>query len=287
MSVGDEVGGRVADHHLDAERFGPGGDDGDRLRMALGVDEEDVPRVLGGPAQQGHRLGGRGALVEHGGVGDLHAGEVAHHRLEVEERLEPALADLGLVGRVGGVPGRVLEHVAQDDARGVGAVVALPDEGREHLVPVGERPQAGDRLGLGQGVLDVEGLVVADRARDGLIEEVVERRHPEGREHAVDLVGRRSDVAVGELLGAGVHGGAPGFEGRVGRHARAGGASMSPSVAGRGSRAASPQWSLVPERFRGVAPSAPGRRWCHPDRDSPTEVVSEVQASAPVRARRR
>src|SRR5262249_55124044 len=39
---------------------------------------------------------------------------------EVQQRLQPALADLGLVRRVGGVPRRVLEHVAQDDRRGVG-----------------------------------------------------------------------------------------------------------------------------------------------------------------------
>ncbi len=103
---GVEVGGRIADHDLDAERLGAGGHHGDGLRMALGVDEEHAARVACRAAQQGHRLGGRGGLVEHGGVGDLHAGEVAHHRLEVEERLEPALADLGLVGRVGRVPGR-------------------------------------------------------------------------------------------------------------------------------------------------------------------------------------
>ena len=100
----------------------------DRLRVALGVDEEDVAALAARPAGQRHRLGGGRALVEHRGVGDLQAGEVAHHGLEVQQRLEPALADLGLVGRVGRVPGRVLEHVAQDHPGRVRAVVALADQ---------------------------------------------------------------------------------------------------------------------------------------------------------------
>ena len=45
------------------------------------------------------------------------AGQVAHHRLEVEQRFEPALGDLGLIRRVRRVPAGVLEHVPQDDAR--------------------------------------------------------------------------------------------------------------------------------------------------------------------------
>jgi hypothetical protein len=38
---------------------------------------------------------------------------------KLTQRFEPTLRDLGLVGRVRGVPGRVLEHVAQDHARRV------------------------------------------------------------------------------------------------------------------------------------------------------------------------
>ena len=53
-----------------------------------------------------------------------------HHRLEVEERFEPALRDLRLVRRVRRVPARVLEHVAQDDARRDAVVVAEADVGR-------------------------------------------------------------------------------------------------------------------------------------------------------------
>ena len=94
------------------------------------------------PAGHGHGLGGGGGLIEERGVGELQAGEVDHHLLVVEEGLQPALADLGLVGRVGGVPGRVLEQVAQDDGRGDGAVVAGADQ-RGGLAVLGWRARAG------------------------------------------------------------------------------------------------------------------------------------------------
>ena len=99
----------------------------------------------------GHGLGRGGALVEQRGVGEVHAGEVGDHRLEVEQRLEPALGDLGLVRRVGRVPGRVLQHVAQDDAGGDGVRVAHADQRGQHLVAAGQGAQLGERLGLAAG----------------------------------------------------------------------------------------------------------------------------------------
>ena len=49
------------------------------------------------------RLGSGGSAVIVGSVGDFHAGQVADHRLVFENRLERTLADLWLVGGVGGV----------------------------------------------------------------------------------------------------------------------------------------------------------------------------------------
>jgi len=44
--------------------------------------------------------------------------QVRHHGLEVEQTLQPALGDLGLVRRVGCVPSWVLQHVSENHARG-------------------------------------------------------------------------------------------------------------------------------------------------------------------------
>ena len=118
----------------------------DRLRRQSPATKMVVALALDAAPRERHRLGGGGRLVEHRRVGDRHAGEVAHHGLEVDQRLHAALRDLGLVGRVGGVPGRVLEHVAQDDARRVRAVVALADEALQHAVLRRDGAQLGERL---------------------------------------------------------------------------------------------------------------------------------------------
>ena len=109
---------------------------------------------LRGAAGEQHPLDDRGALVEHRRVRGVEPGEVGDHRLEVDERLEPALRDLGLVRRVRRVPARVLEHVALDDRGRDRAVVAEADHRRAHGVLLGERAQLGERLALGRGGRD-------------------------------------------------------------------------------------------------------------------------------------
>jgi hypothetical protein len=72
--------------------------------------------------RHGHGLGRGGGFVEQRGVGDVEPGEVRDQRLEIEQRLEPALADLRLIGRIGGIPGGVLQDVALDRTRFLSAV---------------------------------------------------------------------------------------------------------------------------------------------------------------------
>ena len=110
-----------------------------------------------------HRLGGRGALVEQRGVGHVERRQVAHHRLEVQERLETTLGDLRLVRRVRGVPGRVLEDVPADHRRGDRVVVAESDHRRHDAVPPGQRAQRVERLGFGSARRQRQGSGVADR----------------------------------------------------------------------------------------------------------------------------
>ena len=129
------------------------------------------------------------------------AGEVRDHGLEVQQRLQPALADLGLVGRVGGVPGRVLEDVAPDHRRGDRAAVAQPDHRDGDRVAPGERAQLGQRLGLGRGRRQGRGGVVvpvADRRGQRPVGQLVERGDADGGQHGRELVRARPDVPVDE-----------------------------------------------------------------------------------------
>ena len=82
---------RIADGDRDAEGFGTRAHDFDRLRVAVGIDEETVARVRVEAMQHRHGFGGRRAFVEQRRVREVHRGEVCDHRLEVEQRFEPAL----------------------------------------------------------------------------------------------------------------------------------------------------------------------------------------------------
>jgi hypothetical protein len=94
----------------------------------LAVDEERLCLGLRGALRQRHGFRRSGGLVEQRGVGDIEPGEIADHGLEVEQGFQPALADLGLIRRIGGVPGRILQDVALDHRRQDGAGIALADQ---------------------------------------------------------------------------------------------------------------------------------------------------------------
>ncbi len=193
----------VAHDDLEPEGFRPRPDDIDRLGVAGGVDEEAA--VGGGiallePVAHHHGLGGGGALVEHRGVGDLEAGEIADHRLEIEQRLEPALRDLGLVGRVGGIPAGILEDVALDDSGHVRVGIAHADQATKNLVLRGNRAQLRQRGALAGGGGQVERAAPDVRRHRG-VHQRVERRVAEELEHLGRGGGIIAVVAAGKGIG--------------------------------------------------------------------------------------
>ncbi len=218
-----QAGPEVGHDHPQPERLGPGLDHGDGLRVGVGVDHErGAGRGLGRTARQRERLGRGGGLVEQRGVRQGQARQVGDHGLEVQQRLEPALRDLGLVRRVGGVPGGALEDVATDHRRRVGAVVAEADHRGDDGVRRREPTQVGERLLLGAGGGELQRGAPGDGRGHRVGDEVVERRVAQRGQHLGLVVGCRADVAPGEgqvplelVEGAGLgHDGTPGKGGR-------------------------------------------------------------------------
>ena len=130
--------GNIADDQIDAQRLGPRGEHLKCLWVAAVIGQEHGCLALVHAVGEGHRLSGSGGLIEQRGVGNLHAGQITDHRLEGQHRLHPALGNLGLIGCVGGVPGRILQNVSLDHRWRMRAVVALPDETLEQQVALGD-----------------------------------------------------------------------------------------------------------------------------------------------------
>ena len=61
--------------------------------------------------------------------------------LVVEQALEPALRNLGLIGRIGRIPAWILEHIAQNDIGRVRVVVAEADKRFTKLIFVRKAAQ--------------------------------------------------------------------------------------------------------------------------------------------------
>ena len=190
----------VADLDQDPERLETGLEYRDGLRQAVGVHDDTVRLDRGATPHEGHGLGHGGALVEQRGVRRIEPGEVGHHGLEIQECFEAALADLGLVRGVGGVPGGALEHVPLDHARCDRAVVAQAHHRLGEHVARCELTQFVRHLSLGGRRREPELPEAPHRVRDGCVDECVQGLVAENLEHRRLLVVRRPDMTTDELV---------------------------------------------------------------------------------------
>ena len=129
-----------------------GGDD----LAVLGMDGGGDDRLVASGDAHGHHqaFGGAGGTVVHGGVGDVHAGELADHRLELEDGLQGSLRNFRLIGSVGGEPFAARDERVDDDGP---------------VVRVGAGAEEGDvALGVFGGALaeEVDDLAFGILARD-------------------------------------------------------------------------------------------------------------------------
>ena len=189
------------DAQLDTHRLAARLQHCDRLRVHILGADKDRPLAACNPVAHRHGLGRGGAFVQQGRAGQRQARQVADHRLEVQERLEPALRDLRLVRRVGRVPARVLQHLAQDHRRDDRAVVAHPDEAFVDLVLAAHLLESREHVVLALRGAELQGLLHADRAGHGRVDQRVDRVEAAGLGHLGAFIGAWADVPVQEDVG--------------------------------------------------------------------------------------
>ena len=143
---------RVLADHLDAHALGVGAHDLAVLRVQRRAEHHLAALAAADLQRHDHRLGHRGRAVVVRDVGDLHAGQRADHRLVLEVRLQRALADLGLVGRVRGEELRAADDPVHDAGHEV--VVRARAQETAHVAQVivllGERLELLQHFHLGQ-----------------------------------------------------------------------------------------------------------------------------------------
>jgi hypothetical protein len=195
----------VRNHNVHAECSAARLRDRDRLGMDVMGHEETVAFPFPAARQteaHHHRLGRRRGLVEERRVGHRQSGEVGDHRLKDEQRLEPTLRDLRLVRCVLRVPAGVLEDVAQDDGWCLRPGVAHTDAGGEDLVAIGQLPQLPQQLRLRACRAHGERPARADRFRDRLADQGLERVATEKLQHGGHVGVARADVTILEAIGS-------------------------------------------------------------------------------------
>jgi hypothetical protein len=145
-----------------------------------------------GPDGHQRRFRGRSRAVVVRGRNDIEAGQLGDERLILIDRLQRALADLRLIGRVGGV-----ELAARDDLvdrrRQEVAIHARPQEARQVDSIAGRQAlEARGKLELRLGPWQVEAMG-ADRGRD-IGEEGVDALDAQCAQHPRPIVGRVGTV---------------------------------------------------------------------------------------------
>ena len=128
-----------------------------------------------------------GRFIQQRRIGDRHAGEFADKRLEIEQHLQPALADFRLVGRIGRVPGRVFEHVALDDCRYAAPEITLADERAGFNILLDLLTQFRKRIMLVRGLGKLERALEPDGLRKGLTDQCFHRRNADRSQHCADI----------------------------------------------------------------------------------------------------
>ena len=193
----------VGNHYFNAQWLGTGAQHVQGLRVTVAGGEKAVAGfVLAQAFAEGHGFGSGGGFVEQRGVGDRQAAEVADQGLEVKQRFETALGNFRLVGRVGGVPGRVFQEVAQDRRRRVAVVVTLADIGFAQLVFGCDGLDRSQGVGFALPGGQVEHAGALDAVRDHAGAEAFQGIKAQSGEHRLLIGLARADVARDKFIGS-------------------------------------------------------------------------------------
>ena len=109
------------------------------------------------------------------------------------------MGDFGLVRGIGGVPAWIFQHVAQNDLGGLRFGITQADHGFLDYILAGNGFQPGEGFGFRAGLGKLE-WCAADGGGNRLLDQSVECRGAQLREHIGDVGAGRAEVAGNEFV---------------------------------------------------------------------------------------
>ena len=121
------------------------------------------------PVTQCHGFSCGSTLIEQGRIGNIHARQVAHHRLEVKKAFQAALCYFCLVGSVLSIPPWVLKQFTLDYRRHDAVVIPHTNVGTENFITFSHLPERMDDFVLMQRGWKLEVVLQTYIGRNGCL----------------------------------------------------------------------------------------------------------------------
>jgi hypothetical protein len=164
-------------------------------------DEKDLlGRVGDDRPGHAHCFRRRRRFIQQRRICQRQGGQVGDHRLKVQQRLQPPLRDLRLVGRVLRVPPGVLQDVPLNHRGGEGVVIPLADERFDNAILLRQLAQFRQHFHFAARLGQIERTIQPDRRRNRFVHQLVQRRQPDRRQHRAHFLLIRTDVPLNERL---------------------------------------------------------------------------------------
>ena len=189
------------DAHFNAHWRRTAQDHRDGLGMGVSVQQEDIAFAPGNIPRHGHGFGGGGWFIQQRCSRERQTTQISNHGLPSQQHFHATLGDLGLIGRVLGVPTWVAEDGALDDRGDQAIVVSRTNRTFEHTIFGHHRPQRGRRLRLRSRRTETQRIIVPNGIGDGFKQQVAHRRNTERRKHGLLVFGTWPKVTRSEAVG--------------------------------------------------------------------------------------
>jgi len=121
--------------------------------------------------------------------------------LKVKQDFQPALCDFRLVWGIGGVPARILQHIAENDGRRDAGVVSRTDKGAPGFVFFRHRPQARQVGVLGFRRRETRRIGQTYGLRDDLGDQLIRRGDTDTFQHRGSIPRPWPDMPILKCIG--------------------------------------------------------------------------------------